>query len=91
MSSITVEAVFMKEEMLDSLAKASVEETSSVVTGRTSLCPRGNRWLMSSVELDDETRSRDKRLDDRTLASFLPGVGVNEDIKMIFLMSSKVD
>jgi hypothetical protein len=88
---MTVEAVFMKEEMLDSLAKASVEETSSVVAGRTSLCPRGNRWLMSIVELDDETRSRDKRFDDRTLASFLPGVGVNEDIRMIFLMSSKVD
>jgi hypothetical protein len=40
---MTVEAVFMKEEMLDSLAKASVEETSSVAAGRASLCPRGNR------------------------------------------------
>lgn len=91
MSSITVEAVFMKEEMLDSLAKASVEEMSSVVAGRASLCPRGNRWVMSSCELEDETRSRDKRFEDRTLASFLPGVGVNEDMRIIFLMSSKVD
>jgi hypothetical protein len=45
---------------------------------------------MSSLEFEDETRSRDKRFEDRTLASFLPGVGVNEDMRMIFLMSSKV-
>ena len=88
---MTVEAVFMKEEMLDSLAKAAVEETGSVVAGRASLVPRGNRWAMISFELDGETRSRDKRFEDRTLASFLPGVGVNEDMRMIFLMSSKVD
>jgi len=92
-NSMTVAAVFMKEEMLDFSAELSMDESEVgvVATGEVSLSLTGNRWDMSSVELDGDTRSRDRRFEDRTLASFLPGVGVKEDIKMMFLISSKVD
>lgn len=50
-----------------------------------------NRFLLRKAEFRGDTRSLASLLELSSLGSFLPGAGVNDDLRTIFFTSSKAE